>query len=131
MYSFHGWFGLAETTSEADVGGLDGALVDMRPLLEQFEPHRSQAEVRALNGQAFLLVNGLLNREVNEASTLDDLLSFLTVRLPGSFGLLYDRNDEWTDGEFARSFRVRVLARGAVTIRSDPFMSPWQPTIEG
>ena len=130
MYEFHGWFSLEESTLEPNEGEITKAVADMKPLLEQFEPHRSNAEVRSLNGEHFLTVNGLLNRETDEASALDDLLTFLCQRLPGSWGLLYDRNDEWTEGEFVGQFRVRVLARGTVTVRSDPFISPWQPTIE-
>lgn len=86
MYEFHGWFSLEESTLEPNEGEIANALVDMRPLLEQFEPHRSSAEVRPLNGEYFLTVNGLLNREIDEARTLDDLLAFLAARLPGSWG---------------------------------------------
>jgi hypothetical protein len=130
MYEFHGWFGLAETTSEADAGGLVGALDDLRPLLGWFTPPQSLAEVRALNGQYFLWVNGLLNRPRDEEGAVDDVLSFLAKRLPGSWGLVYDRSDDWSDPPRSNAFRVRVLARGRVTIREDSFLSPWRPTIE-
>ena len=130
MYEFHGWFSLAESTREPNEGQIETAVAGMRPLLQQFEPHRSNADLRPLNGEYFLTVNGLLNREIDEARTLDELLSYLAEHLPGSWGLLYDRNDEWAEGDFVGEFRVRVLARGVVTVRRDPFVSPWQPVIE-
>ena len=130
MYEFHGWLSLSESTEESDVGGLDSALAGLRPLLDGFEPHRSRADVTPLNGEYVLRLDGLLNRAVDEARALDDVLAYLAARLPGSWGLLYDRDDAWRERELAGRFRVRVLARGVVTVRDDPFLSPWQPTIE-
>lgn len=130
MHEFHGWFGLAETTSEIDDGGLVEAIEEMRPILERFVKPRSVADVTVLNGQYFVWVHGQTNRPRDEEKAIDDLLAFLARRLPGSWGLVYDRSDDWGDPPFARAFRVRVLARGSVSVREDPFLSPWQPTIE-
>jgi hypothetical protein len=88
------------------------------------------AEARALNGQYFLWVNGLVNRPRDEAGAVDDLLSFLAKRLPGSWGLVYDRSDDSSEPPLANAFRVRVLARGSVSVREDMLLSPLRPTIE-
>lgn len=130
MYEFHGWFGLAETTSEADGGGLTRAVSELTPIMARFVPPQSVAEVRALNGQYFLWVNGQVNRPRDEAAAVDDLLAYLAVHLPGSWGLVYDRNDDWLEPSLVNAFRVRVLARGSISVREDTFLSPWRPTIE-
>lgn len=130
MYEFHGWFGLAETASEADIGGFPEVINEINAYVGWFTPPQAMAEVRPLNGHYFLWVNGLVNRSRDEAGALHDLLAYLAKRLPGSWGLLFGRDDEWTDPPLANSFRVRVLARGQVSTREDTLLSPCRPTIE-
>mgnify|MGYP000894984295 CR=1 FL=1 len=131
MYEFHGWFGLAQSPSEIDSGGLAGAIDDLRHVLVRFgPPHAVAAEVCPLNGQYFLWMNGFLNRPRDQEAAIDDVLGFLAERLPGSWGIIYERSDEWCEPPLANSFRVRVLTRGNVSTPDDPFLSPWQPTIE-
>ncbi|HXT38297.1 MAG TPA: Imm7 family immunity protein [Chloroflexota bacterium] len=57
-------------------------------------------------------------------------LYFLYERLPGSWGLLYERDDETTAPPGPNAFRVRLLARGQIKEGTDPFLSPCRPTIE-
>ena len=132
MYEFHGWLGLAETTSEADEGGLSEAINALRRMLQDSfgPPMSSVAEIYALNGEHFLSINGLLNRPRDTEGAIEELMAFIAGRLPGSWGLVYDRNDEWSESPLVNAFRVRVLARGSVSIRTDPFLSPVHPTIE-
>jgi hypothetical protein len=130
MYEFHGWFGLAETPHDIDDGILDAAVEELRPLLEPFQPRSTTANVRWHNGQPFVDVQGLTNRPRGLDRDLDALLAFLARRLPGSYGLLYDRDDERVEPPGGNAFRVRVLARGTVTERDDPFLSPNNPVIE-
>ena len=78
-----------------------------------------------------LNLDGLVNRRRYEADELDGLLDHICKRFPGSYGLLYDRSDN--DPDFPggpNAFRVRVMARGRLTTRQDPFLSPVQPVIE-
>jgi len=130
MYEFHAWFGLAETTSEMDAGHLSSALAELKLILGAFASPTAAAELIALNGQYFVSVDGFVNRRRNEGSNLDDLLVYLAGSLPGSWGVVYERDDESLEQPGPNAFRVRVLARGAVTEHSDPFLSPCRPTIE-
>ena len=130
MYELHAWFGLAETASEGDVGGLGSAVDALQPILARFVPPQAIAEVRSLNGDYFLWVNGMQNRPRDLEGAIEDLLGALAERLPGSWGIVYDRSDEWFDRSLANAFRVRVLARGNVSVREDTFLSPVRPTIE-
>jgi hypothetical protein len=130
VYEFHGWFGLAESTEEADTGGLAELVRELRTLLGGPTWPTAAADIRLLNGQYFLSVVGFVNRRRGEAGDLDDLLNFLARRLPGSWGMLYERDDEMPVPPGPNAFRVRVLARGQVTERLDPFLSPCRPLID-
>lgn len=61
---------------------------------------------------------------------MEDTIDFVRTRLPGSWGLLYERDDETTLPPGPNAFRVTVLARGELSVRSDPFLSPCIPVIE-
>ncbi len=132
MYEFHGWFGLADSTGESDTGSLGPSLVELRARLVGLGWATARAELHVLNGEHFLNVDGLVNRRRDEAMELDKLLGFLAERLPGSYGLLYERSDEddMPTPPGPGGFRVRVLARGRIVERLDPFLSPVRPTIE-
>jgi Immunity protein 7 len=127
MHEFHGWFVLSETPEEADIGGLDNALAVLRAHIDSLSWPTSSAQLESNNGQTTLTLEGLVNRIRQEAADVDELLQLVASRLPGSYGILYDRADELPD---CRSFRVRVMAKGVVRQVEDPFLSPTVPTIE-
>jgi Immunity protein 7 len=74
-------------------------------------------------------MQGLINRPRGVDERLAELLQFLAARLPGAYGLLYEHDDERTEPPGPNAFRVRVLARGMVTERADPFLSPLRPVV--
>jgi hypothetical protein len=78
----------------------------------------------------FVRADGLVNRRRDEAEELDALVAFIARRFPGAWGLLYERADDLPSPPGPGAFRVRVLARGEVTERLDPFLSPVRPLIE-
>ena len=59
MYEVHGWFGLAESTEEADIGGLASVVRELTQMLESAEWPTLSATVTRLNGQPFVNVAGL------------------------------------------------------------------------
>jgi len=130
MYEFHAWFGLAESTGEDDAERLKPLVEELQLLLTKFERPTASAELIPLNGTYYLTLTGDANRRRDEAAALEEILAFVTERLPGSWGLGYERDDEMQSPPGPNAFRVRVLARGRVEERSDPFLSPCQPTIE-
>jgi hypothetical protein len=130
MYEVHGWFGLAESTEAADVGGLFAGVEDVRHMLEEHTWPTISAAVEVINGQPFLVLTGFANRRREEATFIDDVVEFVSDRLPGSWGLLYERDDEMPPPPGPNAFRVTALARGRLLKRLDPFLSPCIPTIE-
>ena len=130
MHEFHAWVGLSESTEESDLGGLQSAVVELQELTAESQWHDAVFEVKNLNGQYFFTADGMVNRRREEGERLDLFLAIIAHKLPGSWGLVYDRDDEMPDPPGANAFRVRVLARGQVAERPDPFLSPCNPVIE-
>jgi hypothetical protein len=130
MYEFHGWFGISESPEEADTGSLDLGISELRRMIEEINWTTGNVSLNLHNGEFFVLANGLMNRRRDEATELDDLMSHIATRFPGSWGLLYERSSDMEDPPGQGAFRVRVMARGAIHIRLDPFLSPVRPTIE-
>jgi hypothetical protein len=130
MYEFHAWFGLAESAGEEDTERLLPLVEELKGLLTKFQRPTASAQLIPLNGTYYLTLTGDANRRRGEADALEEILSFLSLRFPGAWGLVYERDDEMQGPPGRNAFRVRVLARGRVEERSDPFLSPCRPTIE-
>jgi immunity protein 7 of polymorphic toxin system len=130
VYEVHGWFGLSESTHEADVGGLLEAVEEIKTRLAGLDWPNGSAALTPLNGQYFLILTRFANRPRNDRLRIYEILSLVAKRLPGSWGLLYERDDETQDPPGPNAFRVRVLRRGTVVEETDPFLSPCRPIIE-
>lgn len=130
MHEFHAWIGLAQSPGEDDEDLLRTGIDELRKLIAESTWHDAVFEVRSLNGGHFFTATGLVNRRRAEGARLDALLSLIADRLPGSWGVVYERDDEMPDPPGPNAFRVRVLARGSITERADPFLSPCNPVIE-
>ncbi|MEU7186289.1 Imm7 family immunity protein [Streptomyces sp. NPDC045369] len=130
MYEFHGWFGIAETPEEADAGSLSEGVEDLRSRIAVLQWATAEVQLKSYNGQHFLIATGLVNRRRDEAAELNDLLDHVAARFRGAWGLLYERSDDFIGQPGYGAFRVRVMARGALIDRLDPFLSPCIPTIE-
>jgi hypothetical protein len=131
MYEVHGWFSLAESTEEADLGGLAKIVSELRQLVDGASLPSLEAAVLTVNGQPYLTLTGLVNRRRRvEGTFVDEVVEFVRSRLPGAWGLLYERDDEMPDPPGPNAFRVTVLAKGVLSVRADPFLSPNNPTIE-
>ncbi|MFG2628620.1 Imm7 family immunity protein [Streptomyces sp. NPDC048473] len=130
MYEFHGWFGVAESTEESDAGSLDSGIAELRARITEINWATGEVELKVHNGEFFVLANGLMNRRRDEATDLDDLLHHIAIRFPGSWGLLYERSSDMDVPPGQGAFRVRVMARGEISVRLDPFLSPVRPIIE-
>ncbi|MEV4501992.1 Imm7 family immunity protein [Streptomyces klenkii] len=130
MYEFHGWFGIAESPEEADAGSLAQGLSDLRVRLSRIRWVTGEVRLAVHNGEYFLTANGLVNRRRDEARELEALLEYVAGRFLGAYGLLYERSDDFTDPPGPGGFHVRVMARGVLQSRFDPFLSPCRPVIE-
>ena len=132
MYEFHGWIRLSDSTYESEREVLERGVDEVRREIDAITWTTAGFDIVAYNWGYFLRLTGLMLRNRGESDRIDELLALIADRLPGSYGLVYDRSDE---GDMPTppgpgAFRVRVLARGKLVERLDPFLSPVQPTIE-
>ncbi|WP_329026911.1 Imm7 family immunity protein [Streptomyces sp. NBC_01423] len=130
MYEFHGWFVIAESTEESDTGTLDAGISELRTEINRIDWATGEVTLKVHNGEYFVTANGLMNRRRDESEELDTLLQNICVRFPGSWGLLYERSPDMETPPGQGAFRVRVMARGRLHIRLDPFLSPVRPVVE-
>jgi hypothetical protein len=130
MYEAHGWCGLGESPEDIDDGGLDAAVAELRQRIEAVNWSSLVMDLRRVNGFWFLNLTCVTNRRRGEANFMDELIAWIAARLPGSWGLVYDRDDEMPEPHGPNRFRVRVIARGAIDERLDQFLSPARPVIE-
>ncbi|MEU0113223.1 Imm7 family immunity protein [Streptomyces bobili] len=82
------------------------------------------------NGLDVVTATGRTNRIDYAAGKLDELVAYIARRFPGSSGMLHDRSDDGDIPNADNAFRVRVVRRGIVEERLDPFLSPCSPVIE-
>ncbi|MFY1634569.1 Imm7 family immunity protein [Solwaraspora sp. WMMB335] len=130
MYQLHGWITLLDSTFESDFDNLDSIIQELHGLINKARWTTMSVEVRPLNGTYHLFVGINANRRRDEARLADEILQFVAHRLPGSYGILYDRDDERSDPPGPNAFRVRIIRRGQIAQESDNFLSPCQPLIE-
>lgn len=132
MFEFHGWFNLSDSPCENDVGRLASFVGRLEQQVAALDWHASLAfaEVRVLNGEYRLVVGGSLNHRGQIGRELDELLEFVATEAPGSYGLLHWRDMEGELPAGPNNYHVVVMARGTLTLRLDPFLSPTIPTVE-
>ncbi|GGM81777.1 hypothetical protein GCM10012275_60490 [Longimycelium tulufanense] len=134
MYQFTGWIVVDEAPWEVHPSSLHPIVDQIRELVDSFpwrgdKPFSNILEIRWINGKPFVVVAGAPNHRRGEADDLEHLLHFIAERAPGSYGLIYVWDDEAQDWPGHNAFKVLVLARGKVTERADPFLSPIVPTV--
>ena len=132
MHEFHAWIGLSPVPGEDydAEAAFDNTLEDLRSLIAGLRWGDTHVDLFSVNGTSFLNVTVNPNRHRTEGESLDTVLAFVAQRMPGSWGLVYDRDDSMPQPYGPNSFRVRAIARGAIFERSDPFLSPCNPVIE-
>ncbi|MFC4456559.1 Imm7 family immunity protein [Deinococcus sonorensis] len=135
MFEFHGWFGLQEAAHFVDEGSrwdeiIEGIKARVAALNWGTGEYNLVAEVRLMNGEAFLHLTGNKNHRGVIGQELADLLTYVAREAPGSYGLLYWRDDEGKPPAGRWNFQVTVMARGALSTRFDPFLSPTFPVLE-
>ena len=127
MFSVFGWATISCSTNEIDQAE-DKKILEK--LDEQIEKYRIDGliEIRlykTLNGSLNAL--SIVGSRNHRYEKIIDLYRWLADNATGSYGLLYIHDDE---SNFENEFRVLRLARGKISVESDPFLSPIIPTVE-
>jgi hypothetical protein len=130
VYAFHGWLDLASSPYEDDTERVLEVMSELEAMSAAFDWPNLLVEIRMLNGTGFLGVTGRFNRRRVEAIEIWKLVRYAAERLPGSSGLIYERDDETADPPGPNAHKVTVLARGVFHVREDSFLSPCNPVVE-
>lgn len=131
MLEFHAWLGLSDSAFEEDHTAVAAVVDDIQAAIDRVpEWPSARYRVDQLNGHFYLTMHGLLNRRTAEAEFMESLLVLVGQRLPGSWGMVYERSDEMPEPTGPSRFRVRVMTRGSLREHVDPFLSPVRPVIE-
>jgi hypothetical protein len=131
MYDAHGWFKLRESASEEGEDDLllEQGIAAVRAFIDTNEHPNIRPRLEVMNGTYYVLVDCDTNRRTGRGEWIDELLAMIATRLPGSFGLLYELDDE-AGLPAAADYTVTVLTRGRLSQVADPFLSPLIPTTE-
>src|SRR5919205_798611 len=132
VYAVHGWFVLRQDAyGDTDFTVEDANAQRIRAKADTLNIGLdSLIDVRQSNGMWLLTLGGYQNRPRGSDRALDEPLQSVGELLPGSYGILYESDDERVEPPGRNAFRVRVMVRGTVSERADPFLSPIQPKIE-
>ncbi|OPX41941.1 hypothetical protein CLHUN_42010 [Ruminiclostridium hungatei] len=130
MVELHGWALIREnfTTDNEDVN-LEQIINHLVQEIEKLDIDKTLLQIVYSNGEASLTATKFTNHFSDDIKNIVGLFERIATLAPGSYGLLYLRNDEDTDG-FNNAFQVFVLSRGILKLQQDPFLSPYCPTVE-
>jgi len=130
MVELHGWALIREnfTVDNEDIH-LEQIVNNLTQEIEKFGMDETLLRISFSNGEATLTVTKFTNHFSDDIKRIVDLFKRIAIVAPGSYGLLYLRNDEDTAG-FCNAFQVFVLAKGTLKLQKDPFLSPYIPTVE-
>jgi hypothetical protein len=127
MIDFSGWIFLSDSTVESELVEVERCVSELRCRIEELNLSSSCFRFENPGGQPVLLLSGMANRRRAEHDDFDAFLARLARDLPGSWGVIYWRDDE---SETGNAYRVIRVSRGAVTIHDDVLLSPCNPVIE-
>jgi hypothetical protein len=129
VFEYHGWITIQESTSEVDGGNLEDIINDIRDNIKESNWIHGLIDLRPINGAYHLCLSGFTNHKSQEEKDIMSLFTYIGRCAPGSYGLLYTRDDEDISG-FDNEFVVYTLARGNIALKKDIYLSPVIPTIE-
>ena len=130
MVELHGWALIREnfTVDNEDLN-LDYLINRLTQEIENLDADKNFLRISICNGESVLTVNKFTNHFSADIKGILHLFKLVATIAPGSYGLLYLRDDEDKAG-FSNDFQVFVLSKGRFKQQKDPFLSPCIPMIE-
>ena len=130
MVELHGWALIRENfTVDNEDSNLDYITNRLTQEIEKLDTERDLLRISICNGESSLIVNKFTNHFSADIDGILNLFKLIAAIAPGSYGLLYLRDDEDKTG-FSNDFQVFVLSKGSLKQQKDPFLSPCIPMIE-
>ncbi|QUH28784.1 Imm7 family immunity protein [Vallitalea guaymasensis] len=129
MYEFHGWAVIRETPQVIDEENVDDIAKMIEEYIDNLNWESGILKIFAVNGEYQFIVSGVSNHKTQESEELLGVYKYIAKIAPGSYGLLYVKDDEDTKG-LDNEFIVYTLVRGNLSIQKDTFISPFIPIVE-
>jgi hypothetical protein len=134
MYEYHGWITVRAFYENKEHENEDEIL---NKIVDQIRNHiielnwgHGVLDIRAINAEYHIWTSGYHNHKPMEQDTPVEFFKYVGMLAPGSYGILYVRDDyDMVDGNYNK-FKAYVLAQGKLQEHSDPFLSPFVPTAE-
>jgi hypothetical protein len=134
MYEFHGWATIkamyenVELENENEIE--DRVATEIQNHIIKLNWAHGILDIRAINGQYHLWTSGNHNHKPVDRHDPIDFFKYIAAKASGSYGILYIRDSDNIINECSNMFKVYVLAKGTVSEHTDPFLSPFIPTVE-
>ncbi|WP_273322136.1 Imm7 family immunity protein [Vallitalea guaymasensis] len=129
MYEFHGWAVIRETPKVIDEENINDIAKMIEEYIHNLNWESGILKIFAVNGEYQFIVSGVSNHKTQESEELLGVYKYIAKIAPGSYGLLYVKDDEDTKG-LDNEFIVYTLVRGNLSIQKDTFISPFIPIVE-
>jgi hypothetical protein len=127
MFEFHGWASVQYHTFGTDSTLQDQCWQQLCAYVGTI-PNKL-IQLQRYNGCDSLHIVGQHN---HRSGYVIEVFQWIANHAPGSYGILYIRDDEDSSlgSDYSNCFRVWRLRRGKLEEMADPFLSPVIPTVE-
>ncbi len=127
MIEINGWISINFST-DGEVELPSEVILEITQAVDALTDFNQFFKISSLNGLHFLSVGLCHNLDAGYSDLIYKLLTDICKRAPGTYGIVYIRNDE--DVHDYNKFKVLKVARGKVSTEEDRLLSPCNPTIE-
>jgi hypothetical protein len=129
MFEYHGWIVIHSSPGEEDCEDLEAAFDAAEHELQPIREGTADISLGWVNGMAQLHMSGFLNHRTGEGQQAIESFQRIGKLAPGSYGVLFARDDEDPDGR-QNEFQMLVMRRGSTFAVADEFLSPYIPVVE-
>ncbi len=125
MFHVHGWVEILKTTDgDEDRRELEAVVDHFRGVAQELGL-ADRVDIVGVGGSYILRLTLVQNRDRGDLDRCRELVEDLAATAPGSYGVVYVRDDEQSG-----DMRRLVVRRGHAMLVADDVLSPLVPTIE-
>lgn len=127
MIEINGWISINFST-DGEVGMPDRVILEITRTIDALTEYNQFFKLSSLNGSHFLSIGLYHNHDVGYSDLVYNLLIDICKLAPGTYGIVYIRNDEDVDNY--NKFKILKIAKGQLSVEEDHLLSPCNPIIE-
>jgi hypothetical protein len=129
MFEYHAWLTIHSSPGDEAEEDLQAAVSAAERELQPVQGGTTDISLRWVNGMAQLHMSGFLNHRSSEGQQVIEVFERIGQIAPGSYGVLFARDDEDPDGH-QNEFQILVMRRGSILAVPDRLLSPYIPIVE-